>query len=279
MPGIPASATWPTARKDAAEARYAQQHKHWRPAGVIRGVGNQLEVYADASGPLNVKLKTGEITMDGFHAVQDTPLTFHLAAADASNDRLDAVVARLLRTPPYTIEFDVKTGSPSLTPAVPTLTADELLLGVAEIGATETNLDADKVTDYRRWAPVPGHWQDWSPATTREAGSSSNLTVDPNVGFSRCKFEGDTVWLRYARLWRFQGTPDTQAVHLSLPATPSQLEWGGYGTVQNVLASVVCADPEVISIRRDPVSNSGFWTTGVSYTWARFTAMYEIGAV
>lgn len=118
--------------------------------GVIRNVANELLVYADSTG-MQVKIKTGEVWIEGHWGGVTVEKIHPITAAHATLVRMDRVVARLNLTTKV-VETDVKDGTagagvaPGLTR---TSTVYEVSLGVVNVPATDTSIDAAQVLDAR----------------------------------------------------------------------------------------------------------------------------------
>lgn len=121
----------------------------WLPTGVVRGAANELEVYGDDSG-MQVKVKTGEAWIIGCHGQLTAEKTLAIAAADGTHPRKDLVVARA-DIENDIVELDVITGTPAATPTTPAVTQTEattweIALGVVDVAASETSIEASHVT-------------------------------------------------------------------------------------------------------------------------------------
>lgn len=82
------------------------------PDGVIAGVGEEMDVYADSSG-MHVFVKTGECRVRSHMGILSEIATLDVAPADPSYSRADLVVARVTYGNPSTMELAIKTGVPS----------------------------------------------------------------------------------------------------------------------------------------------------------------------
>lgn len=125
--------------------------------GVIRGVNNELLVYADSSGA-QVKVKTGEVWIQGAWGTVNSEKTVPIAVGHATDPRIDVVVARADYTD-NVIELDVLQGTPAAVPAAPTATISgttyEITLAHVQVPALDNNIAASQVFDCRRYQDVP----------------------------------------------------------------------------------------------------------------------------
>ena len=127
------------------------------PDGVIAGVGNEMEVYADSSG-MHVFVKTGECRVRSHMGVLSETATLDIAASDPSYHRIDLVIARVNYGNPSTMELAVKTGTPAAAypypVPVPTQIAGdvwEMPLARVAVMANTTSITSDDVdSTYRR---------------------------------------------------------------------------------------------------------------------------------
>jgi hypothetical protein len=142
---------------DVTEDTWRQFMRHMRGSafgdGVLRTASDSFEVYGDSSG-MQVKVKAGECWIRGQWGELDAEETLPIAAADSTNDRLDLVVLRNDFVD-NTIELDVLTGAPALSPSLPTLTQTtavwEIPLATVNVTASATSIAAGQVSDSRQW--------------------------------------------------------------------------------------------------------------------------------
>lgn len=126
-------------------------------SGVIRDIANSMLVYGDSSG-MQVKVKTGEVWLEGHWGQIATEKTVAIAAAHATLARLDLIVARVDYVNNL-IQVDAVTGTAAATPVAPNLTRNssiyECALAVVSVPAADTGIDAAQVTDARVWGGPP----------------------------------------------------------------------------------------------------------------------------
>ncbi len=136
------------------EAQWYQMARKWLGSGVLSGELDELEAYADSSG-MQVKVKAGQAWIEGHFFKSDAEETLAIAAADASNPRIDRVVVRLDRVN-NTIDLVVLTGTAAASPSAPTLTQNssvwEIPLAQVSVSAGATIITAGNVTDERVFA-------------------------------------------------------------------------------------------------------------------------------
>ena len=122
-------------------------------SGVIRDVGNSLSVYADSTG-MQVKVRTGEVWIEGHWGAVTVEKVCPVAAAHATLARVDRVVARADFTN-NRIEVDVVAGSTATPTVPPDLTQNttiwETSLATVSVPAADTGIDAAQVTDARTY--------------------------------------------------------------------------------------------------------------------------------
>jgi hypothetical protein len=135
------------------EGEWQRMGREWLASGVITGRLNQLAVTADGS-VLGVTVASGRAWVDGFFYQNDAAKAIGLAAADATNPRIDRIVVRMDRTgTTNTITTIALTGTPAASPTPPALTqTDEVfdvLLADVTVPAAAGVIVAGNVTDRR----------------------------------------------------------------------------------------------------------------------------------
>ncbi len=155
MPALP---TWPTNRKNADESKWRLMASRWNTNGVYADFNN-FNPYADATG-MQVKVGAGAAIVEGFHTETSTTTTLAIAAANATNPRIDRVVLRVALATPATISLEVLTGVAAVSPAAPALRDDatfvDLSLALVRVGAAVSTITAPDVTDDRRYSRPAG---------------------------------------------------------------------------------------------------------------------------
>lgn len=135
------------------EAEWSTLFRNMIPDGVIRDRLDELEPFADSTG-MQVKVRTGEAFVRGFHYDNDAVKTIAVAAAHASQARIDRVILRL-DLAANEITAEVLTGTPAGSPVAPSLTQTsttwEIPLATVAVAASATGIAAVDVTDARQW--------------------------------------------------------------------------------------------------------------------------------
>lgn len=170
--------TYPTNREDAAEDLYSLLMGSKIRNGVYKSWLNDFAVFADSTG-MQVKVRSGQVIINGFDAHSLSTQTVTLDDADSVNPRIDRVILRLDRTDPSTISLDVLTGTPASSPVVAALTSTstiiDLQLAQVRVDAGVSSIAPSKVTDERVYEALRGHG-DGTPgtinSTSARAGSS-----------------------------------------------------------------------------------------------------------
>jgi hypothetical protein len=134
-----------------SETDWQKMARRFLASGVITGYLNQLAVTADGSS-LSVSVATGGAFVEGFYYENDAAKAVPLAAANASNPRIDTIVVRLDRVANTTL-IDKVTGTPAASPVAPTLSQTdslyELPLANVLVPAAAGVIVAGNVTDRR----------------------------------------------------------------------------------------------------------------------------------
>jgi hypothetical protein len=150
--------SYPWSNQATFTAEWSTMARIWRTSGVIEGIGNSLEPYADATGML-VKVKSGDAWLKGHYFSSDDVESLVISAAHASLGRIDTVVLRV-NWIAEKITLAVVTGTPATSPPAPALqyTSDtfELALGYVTVDATVVTIQAAKVTDARYYSVPEG---------------------------------------------------------------------------------------------------------------------------
>jgi hypothetical protein len=136
------------------EAQWQKMAKRWLNTGVIEDYLNELAVTADGSG-MTVSVATGGAWVEGFYFDSDAAEALTIAAADASNERIDRIVVRLDRVA-NTVALAVLQGTAAASPTAPALTQTdslyELGLATVSVDAAVGVIAADQVTDTRSYS-------------------------------------------------------------------------------------------------------------------------------
>ncbi len=135
--------------------------KYFLTDGVLYGVGNSLQVYADSTG-MNIKIKSGIAYVNTHRGENLAEIVLPVVAANPTYPRVDLVVARAVYdiAPNSYMCFDVKAGVPSSSPVAPNLTQTagvtwEIPLAWVSVGAGVNTITSGAVTDKRKWSTLP----------------------------------------------------------------------------------------------------------------------------
>lgn len=122
---------------------------------VIPGFGNDLKVQANSPVALNVVVKSGRLMVRGRLYGNTSDNTLTIGAADATNPRLDRIVARISFAA-QTLTLAVLAGTAAATPSLPALTQNtttyEISLAYVWVAATATTLADTEIHDERVFA-------------------------------------------------------------------------------------------------------------------------------
>lgn len=286
---VAASAQYPTNRTDSTESKLEAWVRSFAASGVLIGEADELEVFADSTG-MHVKLPAGSVLLGGSRGDLASQATLDIAPADASDDRIDTVVAQLKRTPtPYTITFKVLTGVAALSP-------DPLDLNVAGINdatymtipiadvlveAGVGTIASTKITLRRQWT-TGGEWIDYVPNIFPVTAGPTPIV---SVGGQTCRFriqgnKCDYFWKAPVALSSVGATGPYYGIALPLPAVQEMTigvatvqDLGGYVRSKNPGTAGTPAITGGVQILR---YNNGNLASDDVYYNDSFTAMYEI---
>ncbi|MCP8970578.1 hypothetical protein [Ectobacillus ponti] len=166
---------------NATETQWSKMAKNWLPTGVLKGVMNELLVFADSTG-MQIKVNTGAAWMQGHYYESDAIVTLPIAAANATNPRVDRVALRVDWTL-NTIALVVLQGTPAATPAAPALTQNtsrwEISLAQVRVDAAVATIAAAKVTDERYIVKNPNAFPEaWRNITGLLLSATTGLAGD-----------------------------------------------------------------------------------------------------
>ncbi len=129
-------------------------------SGYVLGYENELEVSANSPANMGVYVKTGRCYVQGYYGwvTVNEPLT--ITTANATNPRIDRVVARLSVSVNQSVTFVILTGTPAASPTAPALTRTsetyEISLAQIAVGAGVTSITSANITDERNDETVCG---------------------------------------------------------------------------------------------------------------------------
>jgi len=153
--------------------RYSQAHLAaalmlFARNGVSHVFGNGCQVAVTTPATRAVTVADGCAILQGYYYQNDATITLPIAAADATNPRIDRVVLRLDALGDRAITALVVTGTPAATPAAPSLVRSG---GLYDIGLATLLLPANAetvsaVTDTRMTAETCGYIEPWRVSQT-----------------------------------------------------------------------------------------------------------------
>lgn len=125
-------------------------------SGVIRDVGNACQVYDDNTG-LQVKVRTGEVWIEGHWGEISAEKTVSIATADPTFARKDRIVAAADFVN-NSVDVYAVTGTASGSPTAPAVTQDatkwEISLAIIDVPALDTSISS-QTTDARHYLDLP----------------------------------------------------------------------------------------------------------------------------
>lgn len=132
----------------------------YMPDGIVPGIGNEMTVFANASG-MNVFVRDGECRVRSHRGALAQGIELEIEPADSAFKRIDLVVARVKyeNAPNSTMKVAVITGQPAANPTAPTATKIEgdiweLPLAEVHVDPGVTNVAGDKVIEYKIMSEV-----------------------------------------------------------------------------------------------------------------------------
>lgn len=138
----------------AYELDWSLMAKKWRADGIIQGVGTELAVFADSTG-MQVKVPIGDAWVRGHYYRNDAQVTQAIAAANATNPRIDRIVLRIDYAA-NTIRIAAITGVPAGSPVAPAVTQNDAIyeysLATVLVDAAVGTIAAGKVTNTRNYS-------------------------------------------------------------------------------------------------------------------------------
>ena len=129
-------------------------------SGYVLDFENELKVSANSPANMGVYVKTGRCYVQGYYGwvTVNEPLT--ITTANATNPRIDRVVARLSVSVNQSVTFVILTGTPAASPTAPALTRTsetyEISLAQIAVGAGVTSITSANITDERNDETVCG---------------------------------------------------------------------------------------------------------------------------
>lgn len=178
--------------------------------GVHPALGNMLQVTQSGSPAMSVVVKSGvgfipgtEGSKQGVYAVEnDADVTLTISAAHASLGRIDSVVFKV-EDQAYsggvnTSSLAVVAGTPSGSPAAPTLPNNALELAQVTVVASDTSITNGEITDKRKYLAATGGTITCTSTTRPAAGTIPNgqtiFELDTLKGY--ISVDGGTNWIQ-----------------------------------------------------------------------------------
>ena len=167
-------------------------------AGGIAGVpgDTNAKVTADSSG-MNVKVAAGTALVRGHMWISDAQVTLTIAAAKATNPRIDSIVLTLDPSA-NSIVLAVVTGTAGASPSAPTLTQSDtavyqLLLANVNVPANASTIAAGNVTDARTFMGANvGVWTTATRPTATQGLIGWNTSTNLLEGYNGTAWVGIT---------------------------------------------------------------------------------------
>lgn len=143
---------------NVTEDQWTNMGRRWLMTGVIKGVPNFLQGFADSTG-MQVKLNTGFAWVDGHLYHNDAIETLAIAANSSGNPRRDLLVLRRDKAA-NTIVAAIVQGTPAASPSDPALTQVdggiwEIPIARVDVANGASNIAAGNVVDYRFYTGNP----------------------------------------------------------------------------------------------------------------------------
>jgi len=170
-------------------------------SGYVLGYGLELRVIQNSPANMGVLVRTGRCYVQGYYGWVTANEALTVPTANATNPRIDRVVARLSVSVNQSVTFAVLTGTPAANPSAPALTRTsetyEISLARIAVGAGVTSITAANITDERGDATVCGvagvkhSWQYLSNV----AIDVSEMSVDAGVSDRDPVYFNGTKWV------------------------------------------------------------------------------------
>ncbi len=170
-------------------------------SGYVLGYENELEVSVNDPTNMGVYVQTGRCYVQGYYGWVTNNEALTVPTSNATNPRIDRVVARLSVSANQSVTFAVLTGTPAANPSAPALTRTsetyEISLARIYVGAGVTSIVAANITDERADANVCGvagvkhSWQ----YLNNVAIDVSGMSVDTGVSDRDPVYFNGTKWV------------------------------------------------------------------------------------
>jgi hypothetical protein len=288
--------------------------------GVVDVAGDSFKVEEDTGSNMQIKVGSGTVgdlcVIDGDAvAVQGTYVGQHanatqtlvVAASDASDDRIDRVIARVYDDDADSsgnsyMDIEVLTGTPAGSPTAPALPSGAISLATIEVDASVTAVTNADITDLRAEAQIR---DEALPSAVAFTPTLTASVTDPTLG------TGGTITGRYIKLGKLVmcwveinfGTSGTNAgsgtYRVSLPvAASSAMAVAEQLYKGDVVGSGGCRDDSTatgsrqLAVQMNTVNNviltiadgtNSIVTSAIPFAWAAsdtiyLSAVYEAAA-
>jgi hypothetical protein len=275
-----------TAQMDrlALEALLATSAVSLGTTSVVRFTdGNDLKVVATGPATMNVIVKAGggfvegteNVAQGAYFVFNDADVTLAIAAANATNPRLDAVVFTV-RDSFYSGAnndslLQVIQGTAAASPVLPTLPNNSMLLGQVSIPANATTIPTGNITDRRvRLSPIQRASNSAVAQVTTTSLTNVGLAGGPTVTVNLVA--GQVVEVRVsARMWNDVGPSHAAVMGFNVTGVETQAQQDADSCQSND------SDPttlEKTSLYTAAVTGSHTFTAGYRAITAGTTAFF-----
>jgi len=205
--------------------------------GYIKDKLDELLVYESTPPAMSVEVSTGEAWINGYWYQNDAVITVPIDASSPTNPRRDLIILRLDVLTSRSIEVTILKGTPSSTPALPSLTQTsqiwEIPLAEVLVGTGVTSIVTANITDVREVSTLRGVSNDFTGTlsttwTGTEAPYTQVVTVngilatdEPHVDVTMSgTFSTDELRnIEWGYIYRIETTSDTLTFYATLKPT------------------------------------------------------------
>jgi hypothetical protein len=238
-----------------AENQWGEMAQFWMGTGVIRNQLNNLNVFADSTG-MQVKGDTGKAYIKGYFYKNDALKVLAIAAANATNPRIDRVILRVDWTA-NTITMLVLTGVAAASPTPPALTQSasvwEISLCQVRVDAGVSTIAANKITDERVLAGISPYFytNQGSQTSYPTANGLQRLAINSGITiFAGCTIGSDEIVFPKGGTFYFEG----------------RVALSGLNNLQNAELLIRCYQADGVTFSDDSLQILGYQGLGSNYT-------------
>ena len=170
-------------------------------SGYVLGYENELQVSPNSPANMGVLVQTGRCYVQGYYGWVTNNEALTVPTSNATNPRIDRVVARLSVSVNQSVTFAILVGTPAASPSAPALTRTsetyEISLARIYVGAGVTSITSANITDERGDATVcgvAGVKHSWSYLNDVVI-DVSQMTVDTGVSDRDPVYFNGTKWV------------------------------------------------------------------------------------